>query len=64
VKSEMVEGREAWRRFNSAMKNILAVSHSEIQKRIDEHRRQSANNPHRRGPKREVKPSASRGPAV
>ena len=36
--SEMIEGPEAWKRFEGAMRGILAVPHSEIQKRIEEHR--------------------------
>jgi hypothetical protein len=55
--TEMVEGPEAWKRFEGVMKNILAVPHSEIQKRIEEHRREAANNPTRRGPKRKAKPA-------
>jgi hypothetical protein len=62
--SEMVEGPEAWSRFEGTMKRILAVPHSEVQKKIEEHRRQAASNPNRRGPKRKVKPPASPGPAV
>ena len=50
-KPEMVEGPEAFRRFRDATKAILAVPHSEIKKRIDEHREQAAKNPNRRGPK-------------
>jgi hypothetical protein len=60
--TEMHEGPEAFRRFRDAMKAIVAVPHSEIQKRIEEHRKQSAQNPKRRGPKRKLKPSASPGP--
>ena len=32
--TKMVEGPEAWKRFEGVMKNVLAVPHSEIQKRI------------------------------
>ena len=56
---EMVEGPEAWKRFESAMRGILAVSHSEVQKRIKEHSREAASNPNRRGQKRKVKPSVA-----
>jgi hypothetical protein len=56
---EMVEGPEAWKRFNGAMKSVLAVPHSEIQKRLEEYKREVDSNPNRRGPKRKVKPSAS-----
>jgi hypothetical protein len=48
---EYVEGSEAWDRFNSAMKSVLAVPHAEIQRRIAEHKKEVARNPHRRGPK-------------
>jgi hypothetical protein len=54
---EMVEGPEAWKRFEGMMKSVLAVPHSEIQKRIEEHRREAAVNPNRRGPKRKSKPT-------
>ena len=52
---EMVEGPEAFKRFEKAMKTVLAVPHSEIQRRIEEHRRQAAKNPNRRGPKKKAK---------
>jgi hypothetical protein len=56
---EMVEGPEAFTRFNNAMKAVIAVPHSVIKQRIEEHRRQVDANPNRRGPKRKAKPSAS-----
>jgi hypothetical protein len=59
AKPEYIEGRESWTRFQGAMKKILAVPHSEILRRIEEHRKEAAKNPNRRGPKRKVKPSAS-----
>ena len=61
---EMIEGLEAFRRFENAMRAVVAVPHSEIKKRIEEHRKAVDANPNRRGPKRKVKPSASRVPAV
>lgn len=50
-KSEMIEGTEAFTRFENAMRAIVSVPHSEIQQRIQEHRKESALNPNRRGPK-------------
>ena len=50
-KSEYVEGPEAWTRFEGAMKKVIAVPHSEIQRRVEEHRREAAKNPNKRGPK-------------
>jgi hypothetical protein len=51
---EMIEGAEAFQRFRDATKAILAVPHSVIKKRIEEHREQAAKNPNRRGPKRKA----------
>ena len=53
-KSQMIEGPEAFQRFRDATKVVLAVPHSEIQKRMEAHRAQAAKNPNRRGPKRKV----------
>jgi hypothetical protein len=49
--AEMIEGPEAYGRFEDAMRQILSVPHSVIQKRIAEHKKQAAANPHKRGPK-------------
>jgi hypothetical protein len=54
----MIEGPEAFRRFQNAMKAVLAVPHSEIRKRIEEHRKQAALNPNRPGPKPKQKRKA------
>jgi hypothetical protein len=62
--SEMVQGPEAFQRFDNLMKTVIAVPHSVIKQRIEEARKQSAANPNRRGPKRKIKPSASPGAAV
>jgi hypothetical protein len=51
AKPEYVEGREAWTRFDGAMKKMLAVPHVEIQRRIEEQRAEAAMNPNKRGPK-------------
>jgi hypothetical protein len=53
---EYVEGSEAWARFRAAMKGVLAVPHKEIQRRIEQHRQESARNPRKRGPKIKRKP--------
>jgi hypothetical protein len=54
---EYVEGPEAWQRFHGAMKKVISVPHSEIKRRIEEHRALAAKNPNKRGPKPK-KPSA------
>jgi hypothetical protein len=58
---DMIEGPEAWTRFETAMKTVITVPHSEIKRRIEERRTRSAANPNRRGPKPKV---SSHGPAV
>jgi len=58
AKPEYVEGPEAAARFDALVRKVLAVPHTEIVRREAEYRRQSALNPHRRGPKPKVKPSA------
>lgn len=50
-KLECTEGPETWTRFTDAMRKVLAVPHSEIQRRIEAHREEAARNPHKRGPK-------------
>jgi len=54
-KPEMVEGRDAFTRFREATAAIVAVPHSEIKRKIEQHRKAAARNPHRRGPKSKVK---------
>jgi hypothetical protein len=49
--SEMVEGPEAYKRFDSLMANVLKVPHSIVQARVQEERERAARNPNRRGPK-------------
>jgi len=51
AQSEMIEGPEAWDRFQTAMKRIVQTPHGVIQARIEEHKREAARNPHKRGPK-------------
>jgi len=38
-------------RFTSLVDRVLAVPHSLIKQRVEEHRKQAANNPNRPGPK-------------
>lgn len=46
--------------FTDTIDRLLSVPHSEIQKREQEYRKKVASNPHKRGPKRKAKSSASR----
>jgi hypothetical protein len=61
-KSEMVEGPEAWKRFDGAMRKVIAVSHAEIQRRIAQQRVEAAKHPNRRGPKPKRKEKAPKLP--
>ena len=56
--SEMIEGPEAYQRFENTMRTILAAPRAVIQQRIEEHKRQADLNPRKRGPKRKAKPAA------
>lgn len=59
----MIEGPEAFKRFKNLMKGVLAVPHSEIEKRIAAEREKALKNPNRPGPKpkrKTAKASASR----
>lgn len=38
-------------RFTKLVDGLLAVPRAELQKRLDEHREQAAQNPNKRGPK-------------
>ena len=57
AKPEYIEGPEAAARFDSLVRKVLTVPHTEIMRREAEYKRQSAANPNRRGPKPRVKPS-------
>jgi hypothetical protein len=52
--------------FTKAVEHIMAIPKVEILRREAAYRKQADANPHKRGPKpkRKVKPSASRVPAV
>jgi len=54
--AELLEGVRAATRFKAAMKTILSVPRSEILKREEEYKRQTALNPRKRGPKPKPKP--------
>jgi hypothetical protein len=58
AKPEFVEGPEAAARFDALVRKVLAVPHSAIVKREAQYQKQSLANPHRRGPKPKVGPSA------
>jgi hypothetical protein len=57
--AEMIEGPEAFERFNKTMKAVIAVPHSVIKERIEKARKESLENPKRRGPKPKIKPKVS-----
>ena len=53
---------EEYERFTALVDRVIAIPHSVIKQRVEEHRRQVSSNPNRRGPKskqKAVKPSAS-----
>ncbi len=57
-KPEMIEGPEAFTRFEDVMRKVLSVPRAEIQQRIAAERKRSLQNPHRRGPKPKLKPKS------
>ena len=67
MKSKVVhtydEGPHAAERFEAAIKTILAVPRSEMERREKQYQKETALKP-KRGPKRKTKPSASRDPAA
>jgi len=50
--AEMIEGPPAFKRFEDAMRKVLAVPHAVVQRKIEEHRAESDRNPKKRGPKK------------
>jgi hypothetical protein len=50
------EDSDAYRRFQTAMKQLLSVSKATLDKRVENHRANSAAEPNRRGPKRKPAP--------
>lgn len=44
-------GGSEYDRFTNLVDQVLSVPHAVIQKRVEEHRRVAARNPHRPGPK-------------
>jgi hypothetical protein len=60
TKGAVVKRSIEFNEFTKLVDRVLAVPHSVIKERVEEHRRRSAKNPNRRGPKRKIKPSASR----
>lgn len=57
--AELIEGPEAYQRFENAMLAVLAVPRAIVQRRIEEHRKQADLSPRKSGPKRKAKPAAS-----
>jgi hypothetical protein len=49
--SDMIEGPEAFKRLDALMSRVIKVPRSVVQERREEHKKQSASNPKRRGPK-------------
>jgi len=49
-----------YERFTALVDRVLAVPHSVIQQRVEEHRRQAALNPNRPGPKPKKKTAIKR----
>jgi hypothetical protein len=58
-KPEPIEGPRAFAAFDALVRQVLSVPHEEIMRREAEYKRQSAANPHRRGPKPKTKGGVS-----
>jgi hypothetical protein len=55
---EMVEGPDAFRRFDALVGSVMAVSREEIKRREAEYKAKAALNPKKRGPKPKGKPAS------
>ena len=53
-----------YRNFESLVDQVLAVSREEFLRREAEYKKQANLNPRKRGPKRKIKPAASRDSGV
>ncbi len=51
TKKNLVEGKEALKRFDALVGKVLSVPREEILRRDAEHKQRSAQNPKKRGPK-------------
>jgi hypothetical protein len=56
---EMIEGPEAWNRFQKVMKHVISVPREEIKRRIAKENEKAALNPNKRGPKPKAKTTPS-----
>jgi hypothetical protein len=54
-----VKKSREYTRFTELVDMVISIPHSIVKKRIEEHRKESARNPNRPGPKRKVNASAS-----
>lgn len=55
----MPKASEEYTAFDTAMRQILTVSKSELDARVRAHKEKAALNPNKRGPKPKVRPSTS-----
>ena len=51
----MTKGNPEFEKFTALVDKVLSVPRSEMERRLAEYKKQSAENPNRRGPKRKVK---------
>jgi hypothetical protein len=53
-----------YERFTALVDRVIAIPHSVIKEGVEEHRRKSAENPNRPGPKRKIVRPAASDPAA